>query len=64
MQFLFHDMIDLATEFLNFLKFDQSVLEFDFLAQRKGISRFFIPHFISFVIYGRLCLNLVVLLGT
>ena len=54
-------MIDLATEFLNFLTFDQSVFEFDFLDLRKNLSRFIILRFISFVIYGRLCLDLVVL---
>ena len=31
-------MIDLATEFLNFLKFDQSVFEFDFLDLRISFS--------------------------
>ena len=45
-------MIDLATEFLNFLKFDQSVFEFDFLALRKSLSRFLILRFISFVIHS------------
>ena len=54
-------MIDLVTEFLNFLIFDQSVFEFDFLALRKSLSRFLILCFISFVIHGRLCLDLVVL---
>ena len=57
-------MIDLATEFLNFLKFDQSVFEFDFLALRKSLSRYLILRFISFVIHVRLCLDLVVLQGT
>ena len=47
-------MIDLATEFLNFIKFDQSVFEFDFLALRKSLSRFLILRFISFAIHGRL----------
>ena len=42
-------MIDLATEFINFLKFDQSVFEFDFLALRKSQSRLIILRFISFV---------------
>ena len=54
-------MIDLATEFQNFLKFDQSVFEFYFLALIKSLSRFIILSFISFVIHGRLCLDLVVL---
>ena len=54
-------MIDLATEFLNFLWFDQSVFEFDFLALRKSLSRFLILRLVSFVIHGRLCLDLVVL---
>ena len=58
-------MIDIVTEFLNFLRFEQSVFEldfvFDFLALRKSLSRFFILCFISFVIHGRLCLDLVVL---
>ena len=54
-------MIDLTAEFLNFLRFDQSVFEFDFLALRKILSRFLILRFISFVIHGRLCLDLVVL---
>ena len=54
-------MIDLETEFLNFLKFDQSVFEFDFIALRKSLSRFLILPFISFVIHGRVCLDLLVL---
>ena len=54
-------MVDLATEFLNFLTFDQSVFEFDFLSLRKSLSRFLILRFILFVIHGRLCLDLVVL---
>ena len=54
-------MIDLAKEFLNFIKFDQSVFEFDFLALRKSLSRFPMLRFISFVINGRFCLDLVVL---
>ena len=57
-------MNDLATEFLNFLKFYQLVFEFDFLALRNSLSRFLILRFISFVIHGILCLDLVVLLGT
>ena len=47
-------MIDLATEFLNSLKVDQSVLEFDFLALGKSLSHFLILRFISFVIHRRL----------
>ena len=47
-------MIDLATEFLNFVKFDQSVFEFDYLALRKSLSHFHILRFISFVINGRI----------
>ena len=58
--FLCDDMIDLATELQNFLTFDQSVFEFDFLAQ-SSLSCFLILHFISFVIHGILCLDLVVL---
>ena len=54
-------MINLPTEFLNFLKFDQSVLEFDFLALINSLFRFLIQRFISFVIHGRLCQDLVVL---
>ena len=54
------DVTNLATEFQNFLKFDQSVLEFDFRALRKSRSRFFMQRFISFVIHGRLCLDLAV----
>ena len=54
-------MIDLVTEFLNFLKCDQSVFEIDFLTLRKSLSRFLILRLISFVIHGRLCLDLVVL---
>ena len=30
-------MIDLSTEFLNFLQYDQSVFEFDFIALKKSI---------------------------
>ena len=59
--FLCDDMIDLATEFLYFLKFDQSVFEFDILALRKSLSRFLILHFISCVIHSRLCLDLILL---
>ena len=54
-------MINLAT---HFLIFDHSAFEFDFLALRKSLSRFLLLHFISFVIHGRLCLDLVVLQGT
>ena len=54
-------MIDLTTEFLNFLKIDQSVFEFDFIALRISLSRFLKLRFISFVIHGRLCLDIVVL---
>ena len=57
-------MIDLATGFLNFLRFYQSVFEFDFLDLRKSPSRFFMQHFISFVADGRLRLDFVVLQGT
>ena len=59
--FLCDDMIDLAMEFLNLLRFDQSEFEFDFLALRKSIYHFLILRFISFVIHGRLCLDVVVL---
>ena len=62
--FLFDDMIDLATEFLNYKKYDQSVFEFDFMALRISLCGFLMLRFISFVIYGRLCLDLVVLQGT
>ena len=58
------DVINLATDFLNFLKFDQSVFQFDFRALRKSISRFLILCFVSLIIHGRLCLDLVVLQGT
>ena len=57
-------MIDLATEFICFLKFYQSVFEYEFLALIKSLSRFLILCFISFVIHGRLCLDLVVQYGT
>ena len=30
-------MIDLATELLNFLKFDESVFEFNFLTKKKSL---------------------------
>ena len=60
-QLLSDDMINLATEFLNFQKFNQSVFEFDFLALRKSLSRFLILRFTSFAIHGRLCLDLAVL---
>ena len=53
-------MVDLATEFLNFQKFEQSVFECDFLALGKSLSHFLILRFISFAIHGRLCLDLVV----
>ena len=45
--FMLCDVINLATEFLNFLRFDQSVFEFDFLDLRKNLSRSLILHFIS-----------------
>ena len=47
-------MIDLSTDLINFPKFDQSVLEFYFLALGKSLIRFLILHFISFVINCRL----------
>ena len=52
-------MIDLATEVLNLLIFDQSVLEFDFATLRMSLSRFHILRFISFVIHGNNCGNVV-----
>ena len=55
------DVIKLATEFLNFPKFDQTVMQFDFLALINSLFRFFTLRFISFVIRGRLRLDLVVL---
>ena len=45
--FMLCDVINLATEFLNFLRFDQSVFEFDFLDLRKNLSRSLILRFIS-----------------
>ena len=42
-------MINLATEFQNFLKFEQLVFEFDSLALRKSIS--FSPTAFYFICY-------------
>ena len=56
-------MIDLSTEIPNSLNFNQSVLEFDFLALGICLSRFLMLRFISFAIHGRLYLELVVVQG-
>ena len=52
---LYDDVINLAKEIQHFLKFDQSVFEFDFQALGECLSCFFILRFVSLVIYDRLC---------